>query len=87
MLAQDAPIFTNLEIARGWVNDQTLDERFFLVEFRVTPEYKALCDELNIGAIPENYYEFFNPDELNEFLAEYAERENPRAVTIIEQWS
>ena len=46
-----------------------------------------MCDELNIGAIPENYYEFFNPDELNEFLAEYAERENPRAVTIIEQWS
>ncbi len=73
MLAIDAPIFLDLEIARQWVKEQTLDEQVFLVEFKA-----------NGWTGDPLIYEFFGLDEWNEFISTYT---GSREVTIIEQWS
>ena len=73
MTANQAPIFTDLSQARQWVNRQSLDEVFYLVESTVrTVGYD--------GVVMVSCYEFFNTEEI-EKMGGKAE------FDIIESWS
>jgi hypothetical protein len=90
MKAIEAPIFTNLEIARQWVNEQSLDEPFYLVEFHASKAYIEAGRQYR-GDTPTNLYEFFNHTEYNDMIDNQVKliEQNAlrRQVRLIEQWS
>ena len=73
MKAQDAPIFLSLAAAEDFINYADLDEDIWLVEQAATDEYRAHCRP-TIGEVPDALYEFFNADDLNEFLCRDLEK-------------
>jgi hypothetical protein len=90
MKAIEAPIFMNLEQARQWVNEQALDEVFYLVEFHASKAYIEAGRKYR-GDTPANLYEFFNLTEYNEMVDNQAKLRGygalRRQVRLIERWS
>ena len=87
MKAIQAPIFTDLEQARQWVNAQSLDEVFYLIERKATPEYKRRVRPF-VGEVVDSLYEFFTLTEWVELREEHPLHNPPkRTVRLIECWS
>ena len=90
MKAQDAPLFLNFASAEDFINNADLDEDIWLVEQVATDEYRAHCRP-TIGDVPDALYEFFNADDLNEFLCRDLEKglqcRPKRVVTIVGRYT
>ena len=90
MKAIEAPIFLDLNQARQWVYEQSLDEVFFLVEFHASQAYIEAGRKYR-GDTPENIYEFFNQTEYVEMIdnqVKLIEQNAPRRqVRLIGSWS
>ena len=90
MKAIEAPIFLDLNQARQWVYEQSLDEVFFLVEFHASQAYIEAGRKYR-GDTPENIYEFFNQTEYVEMIdnqVKLIEQDAPRRqVRLIGSWS
>ena len=90
MKAIEAPIFLDLNQARQWVYEQSLDEVFFLVEFHASRAYIEAGRKYR-GDTPENIYEFFNQTEYVEMIdnqVKLIEQDAPRRqVRLIGSWS
>ena len=66
MLAIQSPSFCDLDIARQWVNNQSLDEKFYLV--RVTIEIPKRGLDVRSGLTTTyTHYEFYSLDEMDEY--------------------
>ena len=90
MKAIEAPIFLDLNQARQWVYEQSLDEVFSLVEFHASQAYIEAGRKYR-GDTPENIYEFFNQTEYVEMIdnqVKLIEQDAPRRqVRLIGSWS
>jgi hypothetical protein len=90
MKAIQAPLFLDLDQAYEWVNAQSLDEVFYLVEFHASKAYIEAGRKYR-GDTPSNLYEFFNHTEYNEMLENQAtliDTNTPRRqVRLIQSWS
>jgi len=87
MKAFEAPIFTNLAVARQWVDGQSLDEAFYLIERKATPEYKTRVRPF-VGQVADSLYEFFSLTEWGELREEHPLHNPPkRTIRLIECWS
>ena len=90
MKAINAPIFLDLDQARQWVYEQSLDEVFFLVELHASKAYVEAGRKYR-GDTPENIYEFFNQTEYIEMIDNQVKLIDQNAlrrqVRLIGSWS
>jgi len=78
----EAPIFYNLDIARQWVNLQSLVETFYLVKVvRYVHHQQGYSNKHCHYSNPRNTYEFWSADDLNE------NSDSKHNFEIIETWS
>jgi len=73
MKAINAPIFFSLAAAEDFINNADIDEDFFLVEQAATDLYREQLRP-TVGEVPDALYEFFNADDLQEFLCNDLEK-------------
>ena len=94
MQATQAPLFLDLTKAREWVNEQSLDEAVYLIEFHASSFHigQAHLHDAHRGDIPVNLYEFFTLTEYNELIESREELVESgfslgRQVRLVERWS